>query len=486
MRPTTARLATPLTVKVPMLVAALMIIVSAIISHQVLNRLKDTQEQQLRSIVSAYIDGLSNALMAPVLQNDIWEIYDLLDRRPARPATLPPIETIVIGRDGKVLASTDPRAVPPLSDLPSRYGTPNSLNAGVEVKWEERRGFGRLPLIYQDRSIGAIHASFDIGHFIDERGEIFWTLVITNAGLATAFAAFGYLVTLQMVRPMKILTDHMRSGASGTPQTIERRDFPKPGSEFAQLFEGFNSLVEAERERGSLKTRLADEEKLASLGLLASSMAHEINNPLGGLFNTIDTLKRYGADGDVRVNALDLLERGLVGIRDVVSAALITYRPERATRALTVKDLEDVRLLVGPEIARRHQHLSWEQCRLAIRLPSKTGHAIRRALLNLVLNASAAAGDGGKVSVRMLADEGLTLTIAVADSGSGLPSSGLFVLTNGQPGSAVRAGNGLGLWMIRQTVDEAGGKILVRSQPESGTEITIVLPLDKEQPDGSA
>ncbi|KSV76073.1 hypothetical protein N185_16625 [Sinorhizobium sp. GW3] len=485
MRTAATRLALPLTIKVPMLVATLMIIISAIISHQVLKRLKDTQEQQLRSVVSAYIDGLSNALMPSVLQNDIWETYNILDRRPPGSATLPPTETIVTGRDGRVLASTDPKTVPPLSELPSKYRAANSVNTSVEVPWEERQGYGARSLIYQGRTIGAIHASFDIGHFIDERTEIFWTLVITNAALATAFAAFGYLITRHMVGPVKVLTDHMRSGASGTPNTIAREEFPRPDSEFAQLFEGFNALVEAERERGALKMRLANEEKLASLGLLVSSMAHEINNPLGGLLNTIDTLKRYGADRDVRFDGLQLLERGLAGIRDVVSAALITYRPERTNRPLTLKDLEDVRLLAGPEIALRRQHLSWQGCPLAIALPSTSGHAVRRALLNLVLNASAAAGDGGMVSVTIGADDGQTLTITVADTGTGLPLSSVFVLTSATPGSAVRAGTGLGLWMIRQTVDDAGGEILVTSQPDSGTEISLVLPLEKDQSNGS-
>ena len=47
-------------------------------------------------------------------------------------------------------------------------------------------------------------------------------------------------------------------------------------------------------------------------------MAHEINNPLGGLFNAIDTLKRHGSHGGVRTKSIDLIERGLKGIRDVV------------------------------------------------------------------------------------------------------------------------------------------------------------------------
>ncbi len=76
-------------------------------------------------------------------------------------------------------------------------------------------------------------------------------------------------------------------------------------------FAAFNRLASAVADREALSARLAEEERLASLGRLASGMAHEINNPLGGLFNAIDTLKRHGGDRSTRNVTLDLVERGI-------------------------------------------------------------------------------------------------------------------------------------------------------------------------------
>src|SRR5918995_2933546 len=110
--------------------------------------------------------------------------------------------------------------------------------------------------------------------------------------------------------------------------------------EFRPLFGAFNGMVEAVREREGLARQLADEERLASLGRLASGMAHEINNPLGGILNAVDTLKQHGGRPEVRSRTLDLIERGLKGIRDVVRSTLVTYRADHdGTRSLQPEDI---------------------------------------------------------------------------------------------------------------------------------------------------
>ncbi|APG87496.1 histidine kinase (plasmid) [Sinorhizobium americanum CCGM7] len=468
----------PLTIRVPAMVAALMIVVSAIISERVLSRLYETQQQHMAAVVGTYLDGLSNALIPPVLRGDIWETYDILDRTPSTYGVLVPLETIVTGRDGRVLASSHPKSVAPLAELPAEYADRPPPTGGMQIDWEKRTGFGRRDLLHQGRPVGAIHASFDISHLIAERREVLNTLLATNAALAIAFATVGYLLARRMVRPVKTLADHMRSGASATPRPIALEEFPRREGEFAELFHGFNALVEAERERSALTLKLAEEEKLASLGRLASSMAHEINNPLGGLFNCIDTLQRHGADESVRETSLSLLERGLTGIRDVVRAALATYRADRSGRPLTVQDLDDVRLLIGPEIARRQQTLNWERCPDTPSLAALSGVAVRQALLNLVLNASTAAGDGGKISVQARFDaEACTLVLAVGDSGPGLSSDALEVLVAPDPAPASRRANGLGLWMVRKMVDETGGRIRVGESDSAGALVELHLPL---------
>jgi signal transduction histidine kinase len=467
----------PLVVRVPAIVALVVVLASAVISERVLERLSQSQKAHLSALAATYLDGLSSALLPAVLRGDIWEAYDALDRAASLYQSLHPVETVVTAADGRVLAASDPARFPAFTPLPAdvtgRYGDGDS----VSIDEGKLVAFSHRDLVHQGRTVGAIHAAFDVAHLFAERRGVLRTLLVTNALLAFTFAAFGYLAIRRMIGPLKVLADHMRSGTDGLPQPISPAEFPHRTGEVADLFHGFNALVNAERERGALAQRLAEEEKLSSLGRLASGMAHEINNPLGGLFNAIDTLRRHGDVPGVRERSLSLLERGLAGIRDVVEAALATYRPERTQRPPTLEDIEDVRLLVAPEIRRRRQTLSWTIGEGELPLGCLPGVPLRQAVLNLLLNASAAAGEGGRVGFEMvMVGQPSALVIAVEDDGSGMSATAQDILLRSDPGPAVRAGGGLGLWMVRQMVDAAAGSITVSSVPGTGTRIELRLP----------
>src|SRR6516165_4865489 len=95
------------------------------------------------------------------------------------------------------------------------------------------------------------------------------------------------------------------------------------------------------------------------LGRLASGMAHEVNNPLGGMLNAIDTIQAHGKDPAVLQTSLDFLRRGLASIRNVARAALVTYKGGSDTELLTQGDLDDLPFLVQHETGARRLRLDW-------------------------------------------------------------------------------------------------------------------------------
>ncbi len=468
----------PVSYRVPMLVALLVVIVSAAISERVLDRLSRTQEGFLKGLAETYLDGLSSAVVPAVLRSDVWEVFDALDRSSASYKTLAPIETVVTGADGRVLAASDPNRIATYSELPEAYLNRYSSNV-VSIDETTLTGFARRELVYQGQPIGTIHATFDVSHLFAERREILVTLLVTNGVLAALFSLGGFWLVRRMIGPMRVLENHMRAAAHGVAEPISLREIPTGDAEVAGLFRGYNALVHAERERANFAMQLAEEEKLSSLGRLASGMAHEINNPLGGLFNAIDTLKQHGQTPGVRETSIRLIERGLAGIRDVVEAALATYRPDRSHRPLTSEDFEDVRLLLKPELRRKRQRLAWDVVWHGTDQISIKGGPVRQAILNLLLNASAATPEGGEISF-VATGAADRLTIGIGDEGPGIPADITGILLDHDPGPAVRAGRGLGLWMVRRVVDDLQGTIEIGGKSGGGTMITLLLPLEWE------
>jgi signal transduction histidine kinase len=180
-----------------------------------------------------------------------------------------------------------------------------------------------------------------------------------------------------MLRPLGTLTSYVERVREGRAELIPEASQYKISAEFRGLFDRFNAMARALNEREALASHLAAQEKYALLGKLASGMAHEVNNPLGGIFNALDTLRRHGADPSVRESTLNLLQRGLGHIRNVVRSMLVTYKPEELIYALAPADVDDLRTLIEPEAHRKNLRLDWRN-EFSGELPVAAGSADRR------------------------------------------------------------------------------------------------------------
>ena len=375
----------PLSVKIPLVVTIFMAAVAIFVTERVLSRLEETQTRHLHDLATVYLDGLASALTDLVVREDVWEVFDILDRARQTHAGMKPTETVVASAEGRVLASSEPRSTPPWSRLPANFLPGLAATAAVVIRESDGIAVARRDLASADRTVGSVHATFDIAPLLAERRSVLATLLVTNTALTLGFALIAWLTVTRMMRPIRVLTRHLQMGAEHQVSPIPDRTVEGAPGEFRTLFGAFNELAAAVRDREVLSRQLAEEERLASLGRLASGMAHEINNPLGGLFNALDTLKEHGGRTDVRGRTVDLIERGLRGIRDVVRAALVTYRVDGETNVLRAADVEDLRLLIEPEIRRKALMLRWSND--GYDEISVSPSVVRQVVLNLLLNA---------------------------------------------------------------------------------------------------
>lgn len=327
-----------------------------------------------------------------------------------------------------------------------------------------------LPLDSEGTRVGDLFAVLSDRPFLARFYDILFGGVLVTSAVLALLLPIGWLWGRRIVRPLARLADCMRRVEREDPRTLEC-PVPSGDDEIGQLGQRFAAMLGALSEQAALERRVLQAERLAAVGRVAAGVAHEINNPLGGMLMAIDTYR--GQDiGDARSNRLlDLLDRGLQQIQETVSALLVEARPDH--RMLTERDLEDVRTLVEPQLTRRGTLVSWviNMNNTSSRLPATP---VRQLLLNLVLNALNSAGETGSAAVRIntIADQ---LHISVENRGQPLPPERLEQLF--EPFTAPRElAPGLGLWVCYQIVSQLHGRIEVDAQGDR-TQVEVQLPL---------
>lgn len=467
----------PLSLKVPLIAAGMMILVGVVASQQVMASLGKVQEERLRELARLHVDGLAIALGPAVLRRDVWEVYDTLDRATQALAGQRLILTVVADEAGKVIAASDPMRAPVDSDLSTLLADVQSVD---DIRMTEAAPHVRVlsDLAYQDRAVGKILSELDVSDLVAERQRVRFWLLAGNALATLILSLGGYLAVRRMLRPVSDLAAHM-ARAEGTPEPIPPHRFPKGDTELGRLFQTFNAMTGAAAAKADAERRLAERERFVSLGRLSSSLAHEINNPLGGLLNAADTIRTYADRPDVVRDSVDLLDRGLRHLRDVARATLEQNRMDRSGLPLKPEDFDDLKLLFAPETSRLGQKLDWQidATAKAMAMTALPAATVRQIALNLLLNASTAAGEGGGVGCTVTyRPEGLCLSIW--DTGNGLPPEAQARLLSDD---AVRPGGGVGLRLVRDLVRGLGGRIDYFRTPDRSI-VQVVLPQQADEP----
>lgn len=442
----------PVTLRVPLITAALMIILGLVASQSVLSALGRVQDARLAETARLHIEGLSIALGPSVLRQDVWEVYDILDRARAGGEGQRLLMTVVADERGRVLAATDPRRAPVGEDA-------RDFQAGA-VAPEAVRMTGdpvlrvTAPLQYQGRTIGAIVTELDVTDLLAERSRVTLWLLFGNA-MATAVLAFGgWLAVARILRPVGALVQAM-DASGGAPRPIPETEIPQGDPGLARLIQTYNQMTTAVGERAEAERRLADRERFVSLGRLSSALAHEVNNPLGGLLNAADTIHTYADRPEVVRQSAELMQRGLGHLRDVTRAILDQNRLDRAGQRLRPEDFEDLRLLFEPEAHSRSQVLDWQVQAGAAALSGQPAAPVRQVALNLLLNAGAAAGVNGRVGF-VVSNGGDTLSISVSNTGAAMTEADLSRLLASGP---LPPGGGVGLRLVHDMVTGLGGRL---------------------------
>ncbi|MDI6895300.1 MAG: [Fe-Fe] hydrogenase large subunit C-terminal domain-containing protein [Bacillota bacterium] len=247
-----------------------------------------------------------------------------------------------------------------------------------------------------------------------------------------------------------------------------------------ELARSHQELEESHLQLQRMQEHLIQSEKMASLGQLSAGVAHELNNPLGGILLFAGSLLEELPSGDPRRREIELIRKEAQRCRDIVRNLLNFARQTRLRKQqVNLADLlREVMEVMAPHIppgVTVRQELN--------ELPPVwlDPGEMKQVFTNVISNAIEAMPDGGTLTIRAgRAPEGVT--VCLADTGCGiLPEHLNHIFQPFFTTKPIGKGTGLGLATAYGIVKMHGGDITVRSQVGVGTEVEILLPLGESE-----
>ncbi|HEU4872164.1 MAG TPA: ATP-binding protein [Pyrinomonadaceae bacterium] len=356
---------------------------------------------------------------------------------------------------------------------------------------ESRRERDRLDLIIEN--VGhPIVVCDSAGNFIlfNRRAELLFqenasfrssaaAAVRANAVKLTSFIS-GLASASETGRQAEIELIDPESGRS-LPMEITAREVLDATGQVTAVVSILHDLTEIrELERRRVEQQLFESEKLAAVGRLAASIAHEVNNPLEAIKNALYLMQTNAGEGEKNLRFLEIARKETERVSHIIRQMLgFARRPGEV-------DWVDVNQLLEETLVLMEKKL--RQLRIRITrsfddsLPKIRARAdqLRQVFLNLIINAQQAIqGDGEIVISTSRYEQALqpSIVIQLSDSGVGIPDDDLNRIFD-PFFSTGKKGTGLGLWVTQDIVRQHGGRIEVSSEVGRGTVFSIVLQVD--------
>jgi PAS domain S-box-containing protein len=356
---------------------------------------------------------------------------------------------------------------------------------------ESRRERDRLDLIIEN--VGhPIVVCDSAGNFIlfNRRAELLFqenasfrssaaAAVRTNAVKLTSFIS-GLASASETGRQAEIELSDPESGRS-LPMEITAREVLDATGQVTAVVSILHDLTEIrELERRRVEQQLFESEKLAAVGRLAASIAHEVNNPLEAIKNALYLMQTNASEGDKNARFLEIARKETERVSHIIRQMLgFARRPGEVdwvdvnqlleeTLVLMEKKLRQLRIRITP---------SFDESLPKIRARADQ---LRQVFLNLIINAQQAIeGDGEIVISTSRYEQALqpSIVIQLSDSGVGIAEDDLNRIFD-PFFSTGKKGTGLGLWVTQDIVRQHGGRIEVSSEVGRGTVFSIVLQVD--------
>ncbi len=393
-------------------------------------------------------------------------------------------EVSIVSNRHEVIASSNPK----------RIGRQEQGLSGKEIVVQEQFGVQdsskepgshrlryevRMPLIRDDRVIGLVQTSISLTDFRRLLREAYLkNIAIAITALVVACSA-SFFILHRLNKPIRILSAAAERVAFGD-LTIQIKGLGR--DEMGRLAFSFNGMILKLAEQKVLEDRLRHMERQAILIELASSLAHEIRNPLNLINLTADHLgDQFRPEDSQRrndyVELVSSLKSEVKHLNHVVGDFIALGRPHKLTKErFRLEELIDqVEVMVKQQLATKGVRFHCD-CPPDLRLNADQ-EQMRLVLLNLLLNSIQAVGPRGAIAITADMDARKNVVLRISDNGKGVEPANLELIF--EPYFTKRdGGTGLGLALVRRILDEHGGRIHARNNPEGGLTMELNLPAE--------
>jgi PAS domain S-box-containing protein len=247
------------------------------------------------------------------------------------------------------------------------------------------------------------------------------------------------------------------------------------------IFVDLEERLEMERKLRQTQEQLLQSEKLAAMGRLTSQIAHELNNPLYGIMNTLELMKTEIPPESKRRRILEMALSETIRLTEMLRKMLSFSRPEEEERQpADINNLLDEILLLHEKQLREHSIRISTSFAEGLSTVYASKNQLRQVFLNMISNARDAMPDGGTLTVKT-GVEGKNVQVEISDTGIGIRKENLskifdtFFSTKDSVKDA-----GLGLSVCYGFIKDHGGDIKVESEWDSGTTFKIIIPILEE------
>lgn len=469
--------------KIPIWGGLLIVSTALIMSASLLVRTYDDLKQVMQESADSLGQTMAVTLFTTLLHEDVWTAYELIDaplRGTARTSPMQAEVLLVVDTEGRVVVSTQPDQLPMLMDLAQLGGDYEKIAGHLPALrttstqlldvGESSHFYFAIPIAHDETKVGTLIMVYSRSIFMDSFFQSAWRAGLMGLLILAVLLPLNWYWGRRMAIPLIQLTERMeRLGTRRLPDDIDPALYPYR-DELGKLFDAYRLTLAELREKSLLEKEMVRSERLAAVGQLTAGIAHEINNPLGGLLTAVNTLKHHGDNNPRTLKTIALVERGLLQIKETVGALLVEAKVN--SRNLSPQDMDDLRTLMQSQAQKKMLAIEYRGgLHREVPLPATL---LRQIFMNLLLNAVQAANERGIVWCD-IGIENDTLCFQVANDGQQISKERREHLF--EPFVTQRdSGHGLGLWVTYQIMQKLGGHIVVNND-QGITHFAVHIPL---------